>query len=711
MSQTPRRFDPPKPVRFTPPVPDGTTIPGTLCAIVVDARPAGSGLFTIEAPFTASPEELLDRVSLYVGNVFEEAQRQEGVQCFFNDVQWALPLKRQLANGDVFCCRPVLEGSGLPLLGPGGNRHTLQRRREAPYFEVLRAVELGSQTLTLSFGDRMLEDVLAELVYRRHQLGPVPAGLCMQLCPVQPAPAQGRRELIVLLFCRNADGTFPVVCDRRDVGGHIWVAALDADVPFESGCVPFLDGLPCPASPQLYAGAMITLRPTHSSGQPNIMPVSAWWNVHPFSALISSPVSFPEVAPESFGFQNAAIREAFNALLDVRVARGFALFEGRVAIFGPGSSLVFASGQASPTAERLAQDLSVYLLRTFGPGQIAFTRLHLADCAIFAYRADSLRSELSLCLHSLGGGYVLRVVPAADLRTIQEPIFLFPGIDSPVARVSDPVTLEPERASADALGSNAAPATSGYRADVSSSSQAASSSPPPGPATGTSMAQTSFGRSMPRMPAPRNCLTVQGHQPTTLLELGPADAYAAFALDDPRGSASSSDESRRSSALSYMLTQEVPHFPMADVRIADARLVVGNGIPGPVPFTIFDVLRTVSADHYDPRSGVQDAVGRAIANAPFAPIAWHFPAIEVAPFPGPQIVLCRFLEQRTVIVDLRDCALGLHVLQIDHATDPAGLLTPVLQRQIGPRMRSHAVQVTLNGGVWTLGLTRWPLAT
>ena len=26
MSQTPRRFDPPKPVRFTPPVPDGTTI-------------------------------------------------------------------------------------------------------------------------------------------------------------------------------------------------------------------------------------------------------------------------------------------------------------------------------------------------------------------------------------------------------------------------------------------------------------------------------------------------------------------------------------------------------------------------------------------------------------------------------------------------------------------------------------------------------------
>ena len=87
--------------------------PGTLCTIVVDARPAGSGLFTIEAPFTASPEELLDRVSLYIGNVFEEAQRQEGMQCFFNDVQWALPLKRQLANGDVFCCRPVLEGKAF----------------------------------------------------------------------------------------------------------------------------------------------------------------------------------------------------------------------------------------------------------------------------------------------------------------------------------------------------------------------------------------------------------------------------------------------------------------------------------------------------------------------------------------------------------------------------------------------------------------------
>ena len=105
----------------------------------IDARPAGSGLFTFETPFTASPEELLDRASLFLGNVFETAQRQEGMQCLFNDVPWALPLKKQFANGDVFSCRPALEGPGLPLLGPGGNRHTLQRRREAPYFEVLRA--------------------------------------------------------------------------------------------------------------------------------------------------------------------------------------------------------------------------------------------------------------------------------------------------------------------------------------------------------------------------------------------------------------------------------------------------------------------------------------------------------------------------------------------------------------------------------------------
>ena len=158
--------------------------------------------------------------------------------------------------------------------------------------------------------------------------------------------------------------------------------------------------------------------------------------MHPFSALIASPVPFPPVAPQSLGFQNAATREAFTALLAIRIARGFALFEGRVAIFGPGSSLVFASGQETPTAEGLAQDLSVFLLRAFGPGQIAFTRLHLANCALFVYRRASSRSELSLCLHSLGEGYVLRVVPTADLRTIQEPIFLFPGIDNPVAQVS-----------------------------------------------------------------------------------------------------------------------------------------------------------------------------------------------------------------------------------------------------------------------------------
>ena len=203
--------------------------PGTLCTIVVDARSAGSGLFTLEAPFTASPEELLDRASLFLGNVFEAAQRQEGIQCFFNEVPWALPLKRQLANGDVFSCRPTLEGPGLPLLGPGGNRHTL-RRREAPYFEVLRAVELGSQTLTLGFGDRVLEDVLAELVYRRHQLGPVPEGLCMQLCQVQPAPSQGRRELndvyplfSTLTLSSSGRSTTTVTLDSYNLA-----AALDA---------------------------------------------------------------------------------------------------------------------------------------------------------------------------------------------------------------------------------------------------------------------------------------------------------------------------------------------------------------------------------------------------------------------------------------------------------------------------------------------------
>ena len=72
-----------------------------------------------------------------------------------------------------------------------------------------------------------------------------------------------------------------------------------------------------------------------------MMPVSAWWNVHPFSALVAAPVPLPLVAPESWGFQGAAIREAFNALLEVRVASGFAPFDGRVAVFGPGSSLVF----------------------------------------------------------------------------------------------------------------------------------------------------------------------------------------------------------------------------------------------------------------------------------------------------------------------------------------------------------------------------------
>ena len=99
-------------------------------------------------------------------------------------------------------------------------------------------------------------------------------------------------------------------------------------------------------------------------------------------------------------------------------------------------------------------------------------------------------------------------------------------------------------------------------------------------------------------------------------------------------------------------------------------------------------------------------MGKAIANAPFAPAAWHFSAIEVAPFPGPQILLCRYFEQRTVIVDLRDCSLGLHVVEIDHAVDPLGLLSPELQTHLGPRVRSSAVQA-LNGGPWNLGFTRW----
>ena len=572
-------------------------------------------------------------------------------------------------------------------------------------------MELGSQTLTLSFGDRMLEDVLAELVYRRHQLGPVPEGLCMQLCQVQPAPSQGRRELIVLLFCRATDGTYPIVCDGRDVGGHIWVAALDATVPFgalaESGCVPFLDGLPCPASPQLYPGAMVTLRSAHSGGRPLMMPVSAWWTVHPFSALIASPVPFPAVAPGSLGFQNAAIREAFNALLEVRIARGFALFEGRVAIFGPGSSLVFATGQEEPTAERIANDLSVYLLRTFGPGQVVFTRLHLANCALFVYRPASLRSELSLCLHSLGGGYVLRVVPTADLRTVQEPIFLFPGIDTMVAQVHEAEPHDDQSVDSDHEVQPAVPSAPAQPDVENSGIPAADRSSCPNAESGTSLAQVAFVRRMPRMPSPRCSLPSRPTVCEPVRDAEPQDAYATFALGDPRGSASSSDDSRRSSALSHLIMQEVPQYPMADVRVADARLVVGNGIPGPVPFTIFDVVRTISSDSYDPRTGVQDAIGRAIANAPFAPITWHFPALEVAPFPCPQVLLCRYFEQSTVIVDLRDCSLGLHVLEIDHAVDPLGLLGPELQTQLGPRVRSRAVQATLNGGSWNFGFIRW----
>ena len=58
-------------------------------------------------------------------------------------------------------------------------------------------------------------------------------------------------------------------------------------------------------------------------------------------------------------------------------------------------------------------------------------------------------------------------------------------------------------------------------------------------------------------------------------------------------------------------------------------------------------------------------------------------------------------------MDLRDCALGLHVVEVDHAVDPVGLHSPELQGQLGPRIRSHAVQSTLNGGVWTFGFTRW----
>ena len=317
--------------------------------------------------------------------------------------------------------------------------------------------------------------------------------------------------------------------------------------------MPFLDGLPCPASPQLYAGAMITLRAAHSDGRPRMMPISAWWTVHPFSALLASPVSFPSVAPESVGFQNAAIREAFTTLLDIRIARGFALFEGRVAIFGPSGALVFASGQDTPTAERLAHDLSVYLLRSF---EISFTRLFLANCALFVYRPASLGSEFSVCLHNLGGGYVLRVVPTADLRTIQEPIFLFPRIDSPVAHVSD------AEASDGAVIDDHAAATSEVAPGGAGPSQAASSSS--GPA-GTSLAQTSFARRQPRRPSPRCQLLAGPPACHGNPDAGPQDAYASFAFGDPTRSASGSDDSRRSSAMSYLCMQEVPQFPTADV--------------------------------------------------------------------------------------------------------------------------------------------------
>ena len=362
---------------------------------------------------------------------------------------------------------------------------------------------------------------------------------------------------------------------------------------------------------------------------------------------------------------------------------------------------MFAAGQDEPTAERIANDLSVYLLRTFGPGQVVFTRLHLGNCALFVYRPASLRSELSLCLHSLGGGYVLRIVPTADLRSIQEPIFLFPGIDTPVAHAHEAESSDGPEFDTDQVTQPTVSSTPTQLDGVNDSAPAASGSSRPDTRSGTSLAQVAFGRQLPRLPSPRCSLSRRpvACEPAIVAERH--DAYATFALGDPRGSASSSDDSRRSSALSHLITQDVPQYPMADVRIADARLVVGNGIPGPVPFTIVDVVRTIASDSYGPRSGAQDAVGRAIANAPFAPVAWHFPALEIAPFPGPQVLLCRYFEQRTVVVDLRDCSLGLHVIEIDHAVDPMGLLGPELQRQLGPRVRSRAVQATLT---WTLGV-------
>ena len=142
---------------------------------------------------------------------------------------------------------------------------------------------------------------------------------------------------------------------------------------------------------------------------------------------------------------------------------------------------------------------------------------------------------------------MLRVVPTADLRTIQEPIFLFHGIDSPVAQVSA------AEATDEAATGHAGPAHAAVTSEGASGSdgppQAASSSA--GPA-GTSLAQTSFARRQPRSPSPRCRLPAGLSACDVDPNESPKDAYAAFAFGDPRGSASSSDESRRSSAMSYL---------------------------------------------------------------------------------------------------------------------------------------------------------------